>query len=160
VHAALVLVQHWMAEGRPLGTTRIGSFEDWSAVMGGILGTAEILGFLENLDELYASADVEGEAWRSLVAAWHATHGEKEVSASVLFDLAMEINGIDVGHGSDRSQRVTFGTALANQRDRVFSIPDAGNLQVTPTRRIRHAQQYRLRDVSTLHTQQAFGEHA
>ncbi len=160
VHAALVLIQHWMAEGRPLGTTRIGSFEDWSAVMGGILGTAEIPGFLENLDELYASADVEGEAWRSLVAAWHAAHGEKEVSASVLFDLGMDVDGLDVGSGSDRSQRVTFGTALANQRDRVFSIPDAGNLQVIATRTTRRAQQYRLRDVSTVHTQQALGDDA
>ncbi|MEE8384368.1 MAG: bifunctional DNA primase/polymerase, partial [Dehalococcoidia bacterium] len=54
VWAILVLTQNWIARGMPRWTGRpLGSFESWSRVVGGILQTAGIGGFLANREELY-----------------------------------------------------------------------------------------------------------
>jgi hypothetical protein len=44
VHAALLLVQNWLALGRPAGVVRLPGFERWSEVMGGILAAAGVEG--------------------------------------------------------------------------------------------------------------------
>jgi hypothetical protein len=41
----------------------VGSFEDWSVFIGGILQHARIRGFLENSNQLYEQADVESTQW-------------------------------------------------------------------------------------------------
>lgn len=69
VWASLTLIQAWLARGRPLGTHRLGMFEDWSQVMGGILDVAEFPGLLTNLDEFYDESDAEGAEWRQFVAS-------------------------------------------------------------------------------------------
>ncbi len=60
VRAALVLVQAWIAAGRPRCSARLGSFESWAAVLGGILQVAGVPGFLGNTDDFYESSDAEG----------------------------------------------------------------------------------------------------
>lgn len=77
VHAALTLIQNWLAKGRPPGKGRLGSFESWAEVMGGILEAAGIDGFLGNLGSLYDRADTEGAMWRELVIVWWATHRDE-----------------------------------------------------------------------------------
>ena len=52
IWAALVLVQNWMSKGRSKPSEkvqRLGGFENWSEVVGGILETAGYAGFLSNL---------------------------------------------------------------------------------------------------------------
>jgi hypothetical protein len=127
VHAALVLVRAWLVAGRPLSSQRLGSFENWAAVMGGILGVAGVDGFLGNLEELYANADTEGEAWREFVLAWWDEHGANVAHVADLTelcdkrDLMLQIRG----DGLLRSQQSRLGRALQSARDRVF-----GDLQV------------------------------
>ncbi|NOJ81079.1 CHC2 zinc finger domain-containing protein [Myxococcus xanthus] len=122
VRAALTLVQAWIAAGRPLGKERLGSFEHWAAVMGGLLKVAGVEGFLGNLDELYANADVEGESWREFVQAWWAAHGAEEVLVSSLNELCEkdELMLQVRGEGGPRSQQSRLGRALQTARDRVF----------------------------------------
>lgn len=122
VRAALTLVQAWIAAGRPLGKERLGSFEHWAAVMGGLLKVAGVEGFLDNLDELYANADVEGESWREFVQAWWAAHGAEEVLVSSLNELCEkdELMLQVRGEGGPRSQQSRLGRALQTARDRVF----------------------------------------
>jgi DNA primase catalytic core len=127
VHAALVLVRAWLAAGRPLSRERLGSFEHWAAVMGGVLKVAGVDGFLGNLDELYANADVEGEAWREFTLAWWEEHGATATHVSDLTELCekQDLMLQARGDGSARSQQSRLGRALASARDRVF-----GDLQV------------------------------
>ncbi|WP_434345657.1 CHC2 zinc finger domain-containing protein [Myxococcus virescens] len=122
VRAALTLVQAWIAAGKPLGKERLGSFEHWAAVMGGLLQVAGVEGFLGNLDELYANADVEGESWREFVQAWWAAHGAEEVLVSTLNELCEkdELMLQVRGEGGPRSQQSRLGRALQTARDRVF----------------------------------------
>ncbi len=127
VRAALVLVQAWLAAGRPFSRERLGSFEHWAAVMGGILQVSGVGGFLDNLDDLYTNADVEGEAWREFTLAWWEAQGATPTHVSDLTDLCekQDLMLAARGDGSARSQQSRLGRALQSARDRVF-----GDLQV------------------------------
>lgn len=50
--ALLVLMRAWTAAGRPLGANRLGSFDQWSQMIGGVLQVAGVDGFLANADEM------------------------------------------------------------------------------------------------------------
>jgi len=123
VHAVLVLIKAWIDAERPLHYIRLGSFESWSSVIGGILNVAGIKGFLSNLDTLYEDADAEGQIWREFVQIWWEEHGDEPKKVAELndlcekFDLMVEIRG----DGSEQSQRIRLGNALSGARDRVFN---------------------------------------
>ena len=123
VHSALTLIQAWIAAGRPLHETRLGSFEKWSEVMGGVLEVAGIPGFLGNLNELYEASDSDGQTWREFTGAWSEAYREepKKVSDLTQFceerDLMLTVRG----DGSARSQQTRLGKALGTKRDRVFN---------------------------------------
>lgn len=123
VGGILMLIRAWMAAGRPLDHARLGSFERWSAVMGGILGVAGISGFLANLDQLYEAADVEGQAWREFTAAWWDAFRDqpKKVSELNEFCEQRELMLKLRGDGSLRSQQTRLGTTLGSCRDRSFN---------------------------------------
>ncbi|RWQ39714.1 MAG: hypothetical protein EOS82_32280 [Mesorhizobium sp.] len=54
-----MLVQNWIAKGRKRSEIHLASYEDFAAVMGGILDAAGIEGFLANLAAFRASAKIE-----------------------------------------------------------------------------------------------------
>jgi hypothetical protein len=122
IQAALVLGQAWIAAGKPLHPVRLGSFEQWSEVMGGILQVAGVPGFLGNLDDLYEAADAEGQMWREFVAQWWESLGLQPKRAADLLelcdqhDLMLKVRG----DGPPRSQQTKLGSALHGARDRVF----------------------------------------
>ena len=136
VWAVLVLVQVWQAAGCPPGTRTLGSFEQWSAVVGGILGTAGIHGFLENADELYEAADLDGQEWRVFAETWWDEHGSTPVAVKYLLELAQQNDmlGLTIGSKSERSQAIRIGKALAANRNRRF-----GSYRIE-TARISHNQ--------------------
>ncbi|MBZ0271376.1 PriCT-2 domain-containing protein [bacterium] len=137
VHAVLTLVRAWIAAGMPEGAHSIGSFESWARVIGGILEVADIPGFLCNTEELYEVADAEGNEWREFIAAWWDRLGNRWVSTSELFDLAInnELLASITGDKSQRSQKTRLGKALSALRDRQF---DTWRIKV---RRERHSKQ-------------------
>ncbi len=91
-HALLVLVRAWLAAGRPHCTgARLGSFETWSRIMGGILEVAGITGFLANTDEMYEQADAKGREWREFVRAWWAQHQAKPLKVGELVGLVARL---------------------------------------------------------------------
>jgi hypothetical protein len=122
VGAIVTLIRAWMAAGKPLDRARLGSFERWSSVIGGILDVAGIPGFLANLDQLYEAADVEGQAWREFTAAWWQAFRDepKKVSELNQFCEERELMLRLRGDGSARSQQTRMGSALGSYRDRSF----------------------------------------
>jgi putative DNA primase/helicase len=142
VHTVLTLVRAWLAEGKPLNSTKLGSFENWSGVVGGILQVVGIPGFLENLDSLYEDADVDGQMWREFVGAWFSRFQDALVPAQDLNqmcvngDLMTEIRG----SGNEQSQRSKLGRALKQAKDRIF-----GDFKITSEfRKNENANLYRL----------------
>ena len=145
VAAALTLVRAWIDEGRPHGSKTLGRFEQWSEVMGGILGVAGIPGFLTNLHEFYDASDAEGAVLHRFVIAWWEAFQDQEVASSDLFPIAQEIDGLDLGRGADHSQKIIFGKHLGRMRDRVI-----GNYRVVQGRIVHKTVTWRL--LPTKHT--------
>ena len=54
IHAALTVIMNWTAAGMPKGRETLGSFESWAEVVGGVVATAGVEGFLQNRDFLLA----------------------------------------------------------------------------------------------------------
>jgi hypothetical protein len=142
IRAALVLVRAWLAAGRPRGSRTLGSFESWATTIGGILGNAQIPGFLENLETLYEEADAEGREWREFVAEWWEVHGDAWVSSAALLNLAVDNNmlGSVLDNYSERSRLTRLGQALMRVRDRQFGQ----HRVLVGTNRHNKAAQYRL----------------
>ena len=128
VRAVLVLVRAWIAAGRPMGGQRLGSFERWSAVLGGILDVAGIRGFLGSLEDLYETADAEGQVWREFTCQWWEAFGARPMKVVELNDFCQSRSLMDTvrGDGTFRSQETRLGFALSRARDRVF-----GGLRIT-----------------------------
>jgi hypothetical protein len=72
VGALLTIARSWYAARQPRGDAPIlGSFEEWSRIVGGILNHVKVLGFLENLQELYEQSDPSEGQWESFLATIH-----------------------------------------------------------------------------------------
>jgi putative DNA primase/helicase len=145
VWAALALIQNWLAQGRPApeNLRPLGSYEQWSWVMGGILAAAGIPGFLSNLEEFYELADHEGGVLRAFVGAWWRQYQSQDVGTMELLPVAKEIEGLDVRGKDDGGMRRSLGKLLAKQRDRViasFRICMAGS--------VNNATRWKLIDLS------------
>jgi hypothetical protein len=122
VHALLILIQAWLAAGRPPGTRTLGSFDTWARTIGGILEHAGFTGFLEDTNELYESADTETQEWRDFTSAWWARFRSLWVNTSDLAALALE-HGLLSSLFANRDQlgqKVRLGKALLRARDRHF----------------------------------------
>jgi hypothetical protein len=118
VAAVLTLLRAWIEAGAPMWSGRpIGSFENWSLVIGGILETIGVPGFLGNRTELYERADPEREKWRAFFAVWHARHAEKPVGVGDVADLASEC---DVISEDTRGARNALGRMIRGKCDRHF----------------------------------------
>jgi hypothetical protein len=70
---------------------------------------------------------------------WFDRFNEREVGVADLFGIAQNVEGFDFGKGSERSQRITFGRQLGQQRDRVI-----GDCRIVQTRTVQRAKQWRL----------------
>jgi hypothetical protein len=101
----------------------MGSYEVWAEVVGGILDTAGIEGFLENREAFAAQADVETAQWGRLVEAWWVAWGEAGVDTATLFPLAEPLIPEVLGDGNERSQRIRLGKALRKRLDWNFRLP-------------------------------------
>jgi hypothetical protein len=146
VHAALLLIQNWIAQGRPRVSQTLGSYESWSEVVGGILSAAGIEGFLENMRKLHETADAETTTWFDFVEAWWELHQSDAVRVHQLAELCVQrdLLGRVLGEGTDRSQSIRLGKSLQGVRDRVF-----GSYRIEQAGKDRESKRpmYRLVDV-------------
>jgi hypothetical protein len=96
VWSALVIIQSWLAAGRPAADVpAFGSYEAWSAVHGGILAhasnvasLAERLDFLGNLHANRVTSNQDQASRRAFYGLWWDKHRDQKVVTSVLVPLA------------------------------------------------------------------------
>jgi len=123
VLACLTLVQNWIARGRKPGGEHLASYEQWSAVLGGILRDANISGFLTNLPEFRDRADTEGKPMRAFVAAWWKVHSETAQKAKDLLPVADDIEDLDLGKSdSEKARQIRLGLLLKRTRDTRYRL--------------------------------------
>jgi hypothetical protein len=89
VGAVLTIARGWYAGGKPKaeGIPRLGSFESWTEIVGGILAFAGIEGFLANLEELYSKADEGNAEWEAFLEEWWRQRGEDKITVKDLAKL-------------------------------------------------------------------------
>lgn len=117
IGALLTLIRAWWMAGAEPGKAKLASFESWSRVIGGVLETAGIDGFLSNPRK--ASADREGAEVRAFMGDWWKQWGEADTAESTAFDYA-DGTGFVTGCGDDRRRR--FGEMLDGLRGRTFDL--------------------------------------
>jgi putative DNA primase/helicase len=117
IAACLTIVQSWIVAGKKPGTAKMGSFESWSRVIGGILANAEIPGFLTNTKELADAADDESDSMRAFVEQWCQDHRREPVNATALLPLALKAGLVD---SEAKSPVSALGKLLSKNVDAVF----------------------------------------
>lgn len=147
--ALLVLVQNWIAKGRPRARYApiVGRFESYTEVIGGILESANPhwITWLHNRDRLAdVSRDETEGGWVELFAAWlsHMKGGIGSGGAMQAAELAAlaETHQIDVDAGRVKGGEEyqynvrSFGKALGRLIDRVFEVEDHGTLRLVQSR--------------------------
>jgi putative DNA primase/helicase len=145
IWAALVLGQAWLKTGRPAGKAKLGMFESWAKVLGGILEVAGVPGFLENLTEFYDAADAEGAEVRAFLSAWWDKHRDAEMLAGPLFELATsDACPLDLDARTEQGRRVKFGKRRAELRDRRYDVGEGLSVMVTAAGQSRRAIVWKL----------------
>lgn len=134
--AFMVLVRWWIAEGQKLSGARMGGFESWAAVMGGICESVGLPGFLGNRDALRRRVDSGGEEWSAFIAAWWSEHASVPTGLPQLYNLCEDGELLEDirGAGNERSQRIKLGRALRGAADRIFEVEEEED---TPARLVR-----------------------
>jgi hypothetical protein len=153
VTACLTLIQFWVSKGAPrYDGASLPRFENWSAIMGGLLKAIGMERFLGNLGVVKEDADEEAAAWSVFVAAWYKENGlglwrpigshtgsDNKRKESLL--TIVENNSIDLGiTGFDESAKAkSFGGRLRTKKDNVFAIETADGIHNVRIR-IRHSR--------------------
>ena len=123
VSACLSIVEAWRAAGSPHGTERLGTYEAWCGVVGGILKVAGIGGLLEGRDYLHTDSNQEPEEWGAVLKALHLERGGLSFQARDLLTVAKKQTALmDYwGGASDLGGLQRIGRAMTKSRDRVFA---------------------------------------
>ncbi len=120
--AVLTMLRSWAQAGSPKGTVRLGSFEAWASVIGGVLEHVGVEGFLADRLDDHEIADPEEEDWAAFVPVWAEAFGEKAVSSRQLLELATrsEAFQFDARTPLDSGTKSRFSGALTQRRDRRY----------------------------------------
>lgn len=114
----LVAMVSATASGQRQGPV-LGGFEAWSSMIGGILESCGVPGFLANLRELRAAANPEEDALGEFYDLWYSVHGSEPVRAGALVEyFESEEVLVPLIHAKDEaSKAVRLGLILKQQRD-------------------------------------------
>jgi hypothetical protein len=122
VHAALVLVQAWIARGKKPGSQTMGSYEAWAQTMGGILDVAGVKGFLANAAKKRKRSDEDSAQWRAFCTKWWQEYRTNDVGAKEFFELAEAEDLLPwvMNAETDLGKRQKLGRAVSKMVGRRF----------------------------------------
>jgi len=147
VWAVLIMVNKWIADGRPRpeNLPTFGGYENYSRILGGILYSCGIPGFLQNLNNIFDESDDEGSETRAFISAWYEKYGDTTVGVSQLFDIANDDDStLPLGSGQERSQKTRLGKLLLKLRDRRYDLEGGQSVIVFRVKSSSSAAQWRL----------------
>lgn len=131
VDACITIVLEWVNAGRPHWKgTPLGSFEEFSRVVGGVVAHAGIEGFMSDMSYQRDSLDSETLQIRDLIQNWWEEFGEKSVSTKDIVglssdkDLDVQEHWVDPGirYEVSRSELTKAGRFINNKFERFFTI--------------------------------------
>ncbi|HWR50072.1 MAG TPA: hypothetical protein VN428_03140 [Bryobacteraceae bacterium] len=106
--ALLTIARYWYVQGRPepKGARPLGSFEAWCTVVGGMLESAGVAGFLANADTMFDRADSEAAQWEAFLLAL------AEMFGSESFRVNDIVNGLSLKDGTEAARAERLAAAL------------------------------------------------
>jgi putative DNA primase/helicase len=123
IGAALTLCSAWVADGRPQGSVRTGSFEQWSGTMSGIMESIGVPGFMANAGELTEHGNDDKAKRSAFVLTWWETFGTKPVLAKDLVAMVADndlLEGVLDANEDESKRKIKLGKKLRRQRDRYY----------------------------------------
>lgn len=92
IQACLTICRNWFAKGSPAAHVpfNMGSFEKWQRTMAGILESAGVEGFLDNVKEWRSESDFERAGWVSHLIWLHDTFGDDTFTCRNVRERLME----------------------------------------------------------------------
>jgi hypothetical protein len=156
VGAVLTIARGWYAAGKPKaeGVPRLGSFEAWAEIVGGILAFAGIEGFLGNLEELYSKADEGNAEWEAFLEEWWRQRGEDKITVKDLAKLIEDEKALrdvlpgDLSEARDKGEGSftrRLGKAIAKRAGTRYG---EDGLHITEAGEVRRAKLWSVRDSS------------
>ncbi|HEU5110600.1 MAG TPA: hypothetical protein VFT95_18830, partial [Micromonosporaceae bacterium] len=125
--AILTLVRAWFAQGqpRPQRGVSFGSFEIWERITGGIVETAGLTGFLENLKVRRSESDFATQYWTGHPGWLRRTFGDRtfrtaEVREKALADPAGYLAPPKLDDPGDKAYGKMLGEAYSRLRGRRY----------------------------------------
>jgi len=120
------MVEHWKSDGAPPWSgAPMNGFNEFVSIVGGVLQSCGIDGFLGNLDTLHAEANPEEEEWRQVMQVWRETETDTRESVQLLREVFnpcdptyIHINGTD-----DTSQARSLTAILRKRLGTPVSLP-------------------------------------
>ena len=131
IDACITIVMAYVEAGRPSWEgTPLGSFEEFSKVMGGILQNAGVEGFMSDMALQRDSLDAENSQLHDFVDIWWEEFGEKQVPVKDLMalaakhDLDVQDHWVEPGlrTESTRSESTKAGNYIGNKKQRYFVL--------------------------------------
>lgn len=87
--AALTIARAWVVTGKPEaeGLPLLGGYESYCQIIGGVLSSIGVTGFLSNLNAMYDEADTETPQWEGFLEAWLEYAGRTPVTVAEITAL-------------------------------------------------------------------------
>jgi len=121
VWACLTLWRAWVAAGKPRGRAVLGSFEDWAAIMSGLMDVISMPGFLANQQDFVGMATQDGSRWHELIDAWWDRYGTDAVRPKALYEqVACRVEGFEYENRKESGKTTAFGMELRRERDSIY----------------------------------------
>ncbi len=135
--ALLTLWRAWFTAGKPMWRERkLGSFEEYCQVIGGVLQVAGIEGFLANKERVRADADSETSEWRRFISEWWRSYGSKPVTTTQLLTICIYEDSMQalrreepllmfvLGSGGAFSADTPWAQAEGDEKSSLRPLPD------------------------------------
>ncbi len=110
-------VRLWVNAGKPRGEKPMGGFDEWAAVVGGIMSVVGFEQWLDNASEWRDAADWRRSDLRALVAEWHKEHAGLPLKVNEILAIAERLELFpDVLTGKEGKSLVTsFGMKVLSR---------------------------------------------
>lgn len=127
LRAVLVLVRAWFAAGQPYPPRSVsfGSFETWERIVGGIVATAGLEGFLGNLTVWRSESDFDSQYWAGHLGWLIEQFGDEpfrtaQVKAKAMADPASYLAPPRLDDPAEKGYSKSLGEAYARLRGRRY----------------------------------------
>jgi hypothetical protein len=122
IWACLTLIKAWFSAGKPIDKEfkPMGSFEEWSITMAGILANAGYKHFLDNRESSRQIVDTESIGWKILISSTYDKFGSNKITTSDIYNIAKDIEGVNIQGKNPTDCKKNLARQLQKNLNKVY----------------------------------------